>query len=202
MEEKKYTVYVHRVVTDDNGPMYYVGVTTDVKSRWHATAYIQSSLWPYIEKYGWDNIEHSVFAEDLDRDMAYRLEDTLILLHRGFGCCINYLRSGLRQAKDRKEYDRLRRLEHHDEKLEYDRKYNQEHREEQKAFAKQWYYSNLERRTEYQRKRCQTPEHKIYMRVYHFNEKHPDLAIESPLEAKMKFLENGYIPDYISHDNL
>lgn len=201
MEENKYTVYVHKVNTE-NGPMYYVGVTTNVKSRWHATAYRTSSLWCFIQNYGWDNIEHSVMFETDNRKKAYEVEDMLICGYRTLDRCINYQRSGLKWATDRKEYDRLRRLEKHDEIIEYDRKYNQEHREEQKAYAKQWYYANLEKRTEYQRQRGNTPEHKIYMRVYHFNKSHPDLAIESPLEAKMRFLETGYVPDYISHDSL
>lgn len=51
-------------------------------------------------------------------------------------------------------------------------------------------------------KRNATPERKIYKRVSSFNRRHPDLAIETPLEAKTKYLETGYIPTYIKHDDL
>ena len=37
----------------------------------------------------------------------------------------------------------------------------------------------------------------IYMRVKDFNRYHPDRKIETPLEAKQKYLQWGYIPNYI-----
>lgn len=45
------------------------------------------------------------------------------------------------------------------------------------------------------------PENKIYSRVSSFNYRHPELAVETPLEAKRKYLEYGYIPTYIKKHN-
>lgn len=44
------------------------------------------------------------------------------------------------------------------------------------------------------------PERKIYNRVYQFNLTHT--PIETPSEAKQKYLQWGYIPDYIKSDDL
>lgn len=49
----------------------------------------------------------------------------------------------------------------------------------------------------------ETPnEIKIYNRVAGFNKNNPEKAVETPLEAKRKYNENGYIPDYIKNDDL
>ena len=55
---------------------------------------------------------------------------------------------------------------------------------------------------EVNKKRLSTPEGKIYNRVHRYNEYHPDRKIETPLEAKNKYLEYGYIPSYIKNDDL
>lgn len=47
-----------------------------------------------------------------------------------------------------------------------------------------------------------TPEGKIYDRVNAYNQYHPDLAIETPLEAKQKYLDWGYIPSYVKNVDL
>lgn len=51
-------------------------------------------------------------------------------------------------------------------------------------------------------KQRSTPEGKIYNRVCAFNHYHPDQIKETPLEAKQKYLQWGYIPDYIKSDDL
>lgn len=57
-------------------------------------------------------------------------------------------------------------------------------------------------RKQYYKKQHSTPEGKIYNRVNVFNRDHPDRKIETPLEAKNKYLEYGYIPSYIKNNDL
>lgn len=54
----------------------------------------------------------------------------------------------------------------------------------------------------YMRQYNSTPEGKIYYRVSNYNNYHPNKAIETPAEAKRKYLDFGYIPNYIKHDDL
>lgn len=60
----------------------------------------------------------------------------------------------------------------------------------------------VEHHREVVRKRLQTPEGKVYNRVSAYNQAHPGQEIETPLEAKRKYLESGYVPTYIKHDDL
>lgn len=205
-----YTVYTHRVVTEDNGPMYYVGVTINPKQRWYASCYCETALKPYIDKYGWDNIEHRVFADGLDYEMARKLEDTLIQLYRHFDSCINYNRSGL-IANDKNVYNRQwyanngewverynqRRRDRHANDPEYAEHIRQQDRDK---YANDPEYA--ERRRQYEREKRATPEGKIYDRVRGFNQRHPDRIVETPLEAKKRYLEQHIIPDYIKNNDL
>lgn len=197
-EEKTYAVYTHRVVTEDNGPMYYVGVTCQkISRRWKPYNYADSSLCPYIEKYGWDNIEHSVFYDGLDREMALKLEDTLILLYRHFDCCINTNRSGLHRIADKNAYMRNLRAN------------NQEYAERERQRDRDRYRNNPERaervrkqKREYHRRVSSTQEYKIYSRVKTFNRRNPDSITETALEARDNYLKYHIIPQYIKHDDL
>lgn len=47
-----------------------------------------------------------------------------------------------------------------------------------------------------------TPEKLIYNRVMGFNRAHPDRMVETGKEAQRKYLETGYIPDYIKNNDL
>ena len=191
-----YNLYIHRVVTDDNGPMYYVGVTIDNKRRWKPSEYRLGSLWPYIEKYGWDNIEHNVVVEGLDYETALELEDTLILLYRTLGRGINKQRSGL-ISKDSAEY--VKNLYHNNnDYAEQKRLMERERYHNKKASDLEWY----ERKRQYERDKGHTPEGKIYKRVSNFNRCHPDRIVETPLEAKKRYLEQHIIPDYIKNNDL
>ena len=90
--ENNYTVYQH--VTPDG--MYYFGQTNNIKRRWRGNGryYKTTSLQPYIEKYGWENIQHKVLFENLSKEDALSIEDSLILSGREKGNCINKRRSG------------------------------------------------------------------------------------------------------------
>lgn len=187
MEKKTYSVYVHKVNTE-NGPMYYTGVTTNLNQRWIPSGYKSTSLWQYIEQYGWDNIEHIVVFETDDREKALKNEDMLIYGYAALGRCINYQRSGLVSANE-KEYRNNQYCKHRDDRLTKAKKYRELHHDEI---------------IEYHKLLRLTPQGRIYNRVTAFNQKHPDLAVETPLEAKRKYIESGgtIIPQYIKHDDL
>lgn len=198
MKERIYKVYVHKVDTED-GPMYYTGVTCQkVWQRWKPSCYKNSghgkcSLWPYIEKYGWDTIEHVVVYETNNREEAMKIEDMLICGYSALGMRINERRSGHIWLTDKNAYARNQRAnnpKYAEHQLQYER--------DKRANDPEW----VERQRQYDSKRRTKPERKIYIRVYHFNESHPDLAVESPKEARDKYLTAGYIPDYIKHDDL
>lgn len=78
-------VYVHilpKTITHHEYDKYYVGITrVSYKKRWgnNGTGYKRNKyFYRNIEKYGWDNIEHCIIAENLTRDEAEKLERTLI----------------------------------------------------------------------------------------------------------------------------
>lgn len=76
MKNKKYWVYVH---TFPNGKKY-VGLTThkNVKERWKGgSAYKGQVVYNPILKYGWKNIDHTVYQVDTKEEMEY-LEKYLI----------------------------------------------------------------------------------------------------------------------------
>lgn len=201
MEEKKYSVYVHRVQTD-NGPMYYVGMTNNIKRRWNSGQYMPkgkskgTSLWPYIEKYGWGKIDHYIVAENLEYKQAKEYEDKWITSYREIGRCINHQRSGLISTKE--DFSRFSR--------QVARKLYKRHLEDEKVEKKKNAYKGDKGYKEYQlnymKNKLRSPEGKIYNRVNTFNRQHPDRAIETPKEAKNKYLATGYIPQYIKHDDL
>lgn len=236
-------VYIIKTPND----MYYPGYSggkdgnKQCRKRWNQNSYKETALSPYIEEYGWDNLEKIVVVDGLTEDEAVKWEGVLIKLYRSMGCCINKQRSG--NITKNNDYKHLLYLEHRDEILErvtkyreehqddikiknhiyYEehkeeiknkrRKYYEEHKEEIKIKQdnpelkneKKKYMGEYHRREEYkikQRDRRHQPEFKIYDRVLVFNCRHPDRITETPLEAKNKYLEYGYIPTYIKSDDL
>ena len=78
MEDRVYKVYVH--ITPSN--KYYVGITKrDTYQRWGKNGYNYKSnkhFWNAIQKYGWDNIQHEVVADNLTESEAKNFEILLI----------------------------------------------------------------------------------------------------------------------------
>lgn len=183
MEEKTYSVYVHKVETD-NGPMYYAGVSGNINKRWKPSHYKQGLFGRYVKKYGWDNIEHIVAADGLTYSKSRQVEDNLILFYSSIGKCLNSQRSGLVKASDR---------------CAYYRRYNSESGRMRKYYRKP---GVRDRRLQYEREKLTTPEGRIYNRVASWNRRHPERVTETPMEAKRKYLETGYIPAYIKNDDL
>ena len=91
--ENNYSVYQH--VTPDG--MYYFGQTQNVERRWrnNGAGYKTTALQPYIEKFGWDNIQHIVLFKDQTKENALFIENFLIETAQEDGVCINKQRSGL-----------------------------------------------------------------------------------------------------------
>lgn len=213
-----YTVYLHQC-PDRTA---YVGVTTlEPELRWkNGIGYKNhSSFYDQILFFGWNNIEHIILGQTTDKDEALMLEDMVITMLQAEGRCLNTNKSGGKAcSKERKrEYNKqyneanaehLKELhkryyevhkENISERNKHYREANAEHIREQK---KQYREAHKEQVKQYNTKRNSTPERKIYIRVRDFNRYHPDRAIETPMEAKQKYLEYGYIPDYIKNDDL
>lgn len=80
MEEKReYCVYKHTSKIDGRA---YVGITrVGAKNRWRngGIGYKnQKYFWRYIEKYGWDSLEHEVLFDNLTEEEATTMERELI----------------------------------------------------------------------------------------------------------------------------
>lgn len=188
---RTYSVYTHKVVTDDKGPMWYVGVTKNVKKRWRPSCYKKHCLiGQCIEKYGWENMEHRVIVDGLDYEMARKLETYLIGMYRSADCCLNQIRS-FNDSQYQKEYY-----------TRYNKDYYAKHREENQKNCKEYYKENRAKLLDYHKALLSTPEGKIYNRVKAFNQSHPDRMIETALEARDKYLQTGYIPDYVKNCDL
>ena len=129
--ENNYSVYQH--VTPDG--LYYFGQTNNIKRRWSSNGiqYKGTSLYPYIEKFGWDNIKHIVLFKDQTRENALWIEDFLIETAREDGVCINQQRSGLVSKEEG-----------------YQREYREQNKEQIKEQQKQYYERNKDKIREYQ----------------------------------------------------
>lgn len=75
---KKYILYVH--IAPNNKK--YFGITCkSIKERWGIDGggyKTQQLFWRAIQKYGWNNFQHIVLAENLSKEWACRLEQDLI----------------------------------------------------------------------------------------------------------------------------
>lgn len=133
-----------------------------------------------IKYYGWENIKKTVVAEGLTHDEAVELEGELIALFKRLGVSLNSYNSG-KYVHHSSPRVLLTPEERKTRALEYERRRRQ--KPERKAYL-----------TEYQKK----AECKIYNAVAGWNRNHPDRVVETPLEAKQKYIATGYIPSYIT----
>lgn len=183
--------------------MFYIGESGDKYccERWQPSRYKNTVVAPYIEKEGWENIRKVVLCDGLTKEQALQLEDLLILEASKGGWCINKQRSG-NITSNRCEYYKQIYRDKRIEKLEYQKQYHKNNPDYRKKWFKKHRDEHLEKMKLYNEQRRSTPEGKIYGRVANFNRLHPDKVIETPLEAKNKYLEYGYIPSYIKNDDL
>ena len=128
--ENNYIVYQH--VTPDK--MYYFGQTNNIKRRWrnNGAGYKGTTLQPYIEKFGWDNIQHIVLFKDQTRENALWIEDFLITTAQEDGVCINKQRSGLVSKEEG-----------------YSREYYETNKEQIREQKQQYYEQNKDKRKDY-----------------------------------------------------
>ena len=146
--ENNFSVYQH--VTPDG--LYYFGATQNVERRWknNGAEYKGTSLQPYIEKFGWDNIQHIVLFRDQTRENALWIEDFLIETAREDGVCINKQRSGLITNKE--GYYQQRYQQNREKELEQQRAYYQKNRDKSKQYYEQHRDKINEQKREYRRK--------------------------------------------------
>ena len=146
--ENNYSVYQH--VTPDG--MYYFGATNDIKRRWrnNGAGYKETSLYPYIEKYGWDNIQHIVLFKDQTKENALWIEDFLITTAQEDGVCINKKRSGNISKEEgyKQDYDKHYYKKNKNKKNQYHEQYYEENKEKIKEYGKKYYETNKNKRSE------------------------------------------------------
>lgn len=174
--KKLYIVYVH--ITPEG--MYYFGVTNNIKKRWggNGVFYKKTSLQPYIEQYGWENIQHKVLYENLSYDDALKIEDSLIVSGWEKGNCINKKRSGhvkKEEGYNRKYYDKNKEQILEQQKQYYEdnkdkiKQYYEENKEQIREQQKQYYEQNKEKIKEhYQKRKLQK---QLQPDISHFSDK-------------------------------
>lgn len=70
-----YTVYMHKTPSNK----VYIGITSQKpEKRWQEGLGYNKYFTNAIKRYGWDNIEHVIIAENLSKDGACKLEQELI----------------------------------------------------------------------------------------------------------------------------
>ena len=162
--KKLYIVYVH--ITPDG--MHYYGVTQNIKKRWKSNGchYKTTALQPYIEKYGWDNIQHIVLYENLTYEDALKIEDSLIISGWEKGNCINQRRSGLISKEE--GYNQDRNQKYYEQNKQQILEQKKQYYETNKDQKKQYYEENKQQRREYQREYQRKNKDKIleYQRQY------------------------------------
>ena len=169
--ENNYSVYQH--VTPDG--MYYFGATQNVERRWsrNGAEYKGTALQPYIEKFGWDNIQHIVLFKDQTRENALWIENFLIETAREDGVCINKQRSGLVSKEEgyKQEYYQQNKQQIREYQQEYCKKNRDEILEQKRDYYQQKRDEILEqRRQRYQRKK-EEQQRREYQRQYYQRKK-------------------------------
>ena len=146
--ENNYSVYQH--VTPDG--LYYFGATSNIKRRWrnNGAEYKRTALQPYIEKYGWDNIQHIVLFKEQTKENALWIEDFLIETAREDGVCINKQRSGNITKKEGYKQDYYEQSK--EQILEQHKQYYEQNKQQILDKKQQYYEQNKQRIREYQRK--------------------------------------------------
>ena len=144
--KNNYSVYQH--VTPDG--MYYFGQTQNVERRWrnNGVEYKRTALQPYIEKFGWDNIQHIILFENQTKENALWIENFLIETAQEDGVCINKQRSGLVSKEEGYQQ-------------QISKQYYETNKEQIREQQKQYYEQNKDKKREYDRQRYQKNREKL-----------------------------------------
>ena len=187
--ESNYTVYQH--VTPDG--LYYFGQTNNIKRRWrnNGAEYKRTSLQPYIEKYGWDNIQHIVLFRDQTRENALWIEDFLIETAREDGVCINKNRSG--NISKEEDYDKNQSKQYYEtnkgQVQERHKQYYQKNRDKELEQRKQRYQKNREKELEQRKQRYQKNREKELEQSRQYYQKNREKKLEYQRKNKDKINE-------------
>ena len=182
--KKLYIVYVH--ITPDG--MYYYGVTSQkVERRWGGNGryYKTTSLYPYIEKFGWDNIQHIVLFKDQTKEDALWIEDFLITTAQEDGVCINKQRSG--NISKEEGYKQEHYQQNRDEILEQKRGHYQQNREKILEYQREYNEKNREKILEYQQEYYEQNKDKIREQKKQYREQNKDKIKE---QSKQYYEQN------------
>ena len=91
---KSWSVYKH--ISPSN--KVYVGITSNIKRRWMASGYYYHLSNTYfskaLDKYGWDNFQHVIIAENLTKQEACAKEKELIAFYKGKNLSYNITNGG------------------------------------------------------------------------------------------------------------
>ena len=159
--EKNYVVYQH--VTPDG--MYYFGQTNNIKKRWGCNGryYKTTSLYPYIEKYGWENIQHIVLFRDQTKEDALWIEDFLITTAREDGVCINKYRSGNVSKEEDYNINQCKQYyeDNKDKIKEQQKQYREQNKDKRRELKKQYYEDNKDKIKEQQKQYYEQNKDKI-----------------------------------------
>lgn len=137
-----YYVYMHRTPEKD----CYFGISQQQPTvRFAPSHYKGTTLLPYIEKFGWDNIEHKVLFDNLTKRQAEIIEDWLITNARRDGFCINKRRSGGIERDNPEGYNQSPEVK------ERQRQYNSKRRKTEDYKKYQHEYHQTEKYKAYQR---------------------------------------------------
>ena len=198
--ENNYSVYQH--VTPDG--MYYFGATQNVERRWsrNGAEYKGTALQPYIEKFGWDNIQHIVLFRDQTRENALWIEDFLIETAREDGVCINKQRSGLVSKEEGYNQDRNQKYyEQNKQQIrERQREYQDEHKDKIREYHEQYYQKNREKELEQRQQRYQKNREKELEQSRQRYQKNRDEILEQRRQRyqrkkeEQQFKELGNLP--------
>lgn len=174
-----YYVYMHRTPEKD---CYFGKSKQQPVDRWQPSKYKDKSLYPYIEQFGWENIEHVVLFDGLTVRQAEVLEDWFITNARRDGFCINDRRSGGVYRDNPKEYKREYCQRSEVKERERERCQKRRQTEEYKEYQREW-----------QREYQQTEEYKVYQREYRQRPevKERKLEYQRQYRLKKKLLESN-----------
>lgn len=111
-DKNTYCVYVH---VFPNGKRYYGQTCVDPETRWRKGKRYSGLMRKAIEKYGWENIEHTVLITNLSLEEADAFEMSLISQFRTcdpeYGYNITHGGDGYKGAKHSKETkEKLRKI--------------------------------------------------------------------------------------------
>lgn len=185
-------VYIHHIL---NADLYYVGRTSQKpRKRFQRTCYKHSAIYKYTnEKYPTllndPNIK-TIVMPVMDKDQSKIIEDRLLVYFQKIGKSLNKIRSGL-NARER--YVK----EHREKRIQQAKDWRNRNKDHVKNYNKQYRDTHKDKVKERIKKWRNAPGGIIYSKVESFNRHHPDKKVETALEARNKFLESGYIPDYI-----